>query len=113
MGGRMKPQWWEYQPVVTAALLLSSGACFEGVAKAAQTHGIVAPTELAMRLAGDQRNHVEKAANSDGYGDGDGDGDGDGSGDGYGYGYGDGDGSGYGYGDGDGSGEDIVSGGAS
>ena len=100
----MKPQWWEYQPVVTAALLLSSGACFEGVAKAAQTHGIVAPTELAMRLAGDQRNHVEKAANSDGngygYGYGYGDGNGYGYGDGYGYGNGYGDGYGNGYGNG-------------
>jgi hypothetical protein len=93
--------WPIYRARVTAFELLESGACCDGVARAALKHGLSQPTEAALALAGAHRDYVEAATYSDGYGDGYGDGSGYGygDGDGYGYGYGDGYGDGYGYGE--------------
>ena len=93
--------WPYFKASVSAADLLESGACIDGVARAVVALGLlVAPLDVAMKAAGCDRKYVESASNSNGSGSGNGDGYGDGSGDADGSGYGDG----YGYGGGSGDG---------
>ena len=68
--------WWVYRPRFTAADLLESGACLQGVAEAVQRAGRL---EAETTKHADNE-HVCRAAHVDGSGSGYGDGYGDGSG---------------------------------